>query len=559
MGIKIPLGIENFAEMRENGYYYIDKTAFIKELLGQQFKANLVTRPRRFGKSLTIGMLEDFFDIRRDSRAHFEGLEISKEDALCKEWMNRWPVLSLSFKSVEGLNFKDAYGMLEALVADLCKKYEFLEESTKVNAADRELFQKLEYQKAGSANIKNSLLLFTRMMTAYYGKPTILLIDEYDVPLAKASEHGYYVEMLDVIRAVLGGALKTNDYLKFGVVTGCLRISKESIFTGMNNFVTDSITGDRFNEYLGFTSDEVRQLLENADLSDHMDEVREWYDGYRFGNVEVYCPWAVLNHVNALQLNPSAKPKKYWGFTGHNGIIYQYMDRSLRNVKTNLNKLMDGGVIVTQMEENLTYDYLKSSAKNFWSLLYLSGYLTNADPADADETIPDGTAALRIPNKEVREIFQENILEWFDGYVGKIDRTEICRAIWDGNLNEAERLLSALLLKTVSYYDHRESFFHAFLAGLFAGGEYDVETNNEYGTGRPDVVVRDDDRQRALVIEVKYAKTESEVPGRFREAQKQFAEKRYLEGIPDDYTVKTGYCAVFCAKKCFLEKVPAEK
>lgn len=555
MSMKIPLGIEDFAELREGNYYYVDKTAFIRELLSQQFKANLITRPRRFGKSLTMGMLEDFFDISRNSKAHFDGLEISREIGLCEEWMNQWPVVFLTLKDVEGLTFQDAYGMLKVLVSELCKKYKFLGESLRVNNADRELFEELEYQRADKENLKSALILFTRMMRAHYGKPAILLVDEYDVPLAKASERGYYAEMMDMIRALLGRGVKTNPHLKFAVVTGCLRISKESIFTGMNNFVTDTIIGDRFNEYLGFTPKEVRQLLMDADFIEHMDEVKEWYDGYRFGDIEVYCPWAVLNYVNALQLNPAAEPDLYWGNTSHNGVIYQYISRKLQNVKTNLNMLMDGGVLITRIEENLTYDYLTSTAKNFWSLLYLSGYLTNADPADVKEALPQGYVALRIPNREIRQIFQDNILEWFNNFVEKIDRTEICNAMWNRDVDTAQKLLSALLLKTVSYYDYQESFYHAFLAGLFAGDVYDVESNSEYGSGRPDVVVKDDDAQRALVIEVKYAKKEKEIAEKLKEARKQFAGRQYLEGIPDDYTSKIGYCAVFWAKKCFLEQV----
>ncbi len=555
MSISLPLGIDDFAKVREEHYYYIDKTAFIKQLLNTRFEANLVTRPRRFGKSLTMSMLEDFFDISRDSKAHFDGLKISEETELCERWMNRWPVVALTMKSVDGLNFQDAYGMLEVVIANLCKKYAFLGDSSKVNPADKELFNKLMYQAANKQNLKNSLVLITRMMSAHYGKKVILIMDEYDVPVAKASEHGYYDEMLDMIRSLLGDAIKTNPHLKFAVVTGCLRISKESIFTGVNNFVTDAITGDRFNEHVGFTPVEVRQLLLDVGFIDHMDEVKEWYDGYRFGSVEVYCPWAVLSYASALQRDPGAKPKKYWGNTSGNDIIYKYISRKLRNVKSSLNSLMDDGILVTQIEEDLTYDYLKSSAKNFWSLLYLTGYLTNANPADLKGEVPDTYAALRIPNKEVREVFKSNIIDWFNSYIVKIDRTDICNAIWNGNLDTAQKLLSALLLKTVSYHDYQESFYHAFLAGLFAGDEYDVESNNEYGVGRPDVVVKDDDNQRALVIEVKYAKTESEIPGKFAEARKQFADERYLEGIPDDYTTVTGYCAVFCAKKCFMKIV----
>lgn len=516
MRLSLPLGIDDFAKIRGNHYYYIDKTAFIKELLDTQLEANLITRPRRFGKSLTISMLEDFFDISRDSKAHFEGLEISKEIELCEKWLNQWPVVALTMKSVEGNNFQDA----------------------------------------NNSNLKNSLVLLMRMMNAHYGRPVILLIDEYDVPLAKASEHGYYDEMMSVIRALLGDAIKTNLYLKFAVITGCLRISKESIFTGVNNLVTDGITGNRFNEYIGFTPAEVQRMLSDAELLDHMDAVKEWYDGYRFGKVEVYCPWAVLNYVHALQRDPETQPDTYWGNTSGNGIIRHYIHQNLGNVRSDMNMLMEGGVLITQIEKNLTYDYLKSTPQNFWSLLYLTGYLTNADPAEVTGPIPKGYVALRIPNKEVREVFDDNIREWFSGYVMKLNRAEICDAIWNGDVDTAQRLLSALLLKSISYHDYRENFYHAFLAGLFAGNECAVETNQEYGVGRPDVVIRDDNRQRALVIEVKYAKTETEILTKFWEAQQQFVTERYLEGIPDDYTTIIGYCALFYQKKCFLQKVP---
>lgn len=554
MTIKIPVGLDNFRKIREDGWYYVDKTAFISKLLSQPFEANLITRPRRFGKTLTISMMEDFFDISRDSKSHFAGLEIYNDTALCDEWMNKWPVLSVTLKDVEGLDFDDAYGMLRILISEVCKKYAFLGESNLVDSDDRLIFNELKAQQAEKGNIKSSLLLLTRMMNAHFGKQVILLVDEYDVPLAKASEHGYYEEMLDVIRALLGKAMKTNPYLKFAVVTGCLRISKESIFTGINNFATDSITGDAFNEYIGFTQAEVHQLLGDADLLSHEAEIKEWYDGYRFGNVDVYCPWAVLNYVNALQNNPSAEPESYWANTSHNGIIYHYISKKLKNVRDNFDTLMDGDYIITPIEKNLTYDYITSSSKNFWSLLYLTGYLTIAELSDSSLKLPKGNMALRIPNREVREIFKKNILEWFDDYVVKIDRSQICDALWRGDIDTAQRLLSALLMKTVSYYDYQESFYHAFLAGLFAGDEYEVESNNEYGVGRPDVVIKDVDNQRVLVIEVKYAKTQNDIPMKFREAQRQFVDRKYLEGIPDGYAEKIGYCAVFFAKKCFLEK-----
>lgn len=291
MGVKIPLGVESFARMRENGYYYIDKTMFIKELLSKDFIANLITRPRRFGKSLTMSMVGDFFDISKNSRAHFDGLAISRENEICEKWMNQYPVVFVSFKDIDGNTFDEAYGMMKSFVADVCKMYSFLGESDKVNAADKKIFMELQYQESTSEDLKGSLLLLTRMLSTHYGKKTILLVDEYDVPLAKANDNGYYRKMLTVIKAMLGKALKTNDFLEFGIVTGCLRISKESIFTGLNNLVINSITTERFDECIGFTEIEVQKLLSDTGFIDHAQEIREWYDGYRFGQVDVYCPW----------------------------------------------------------------------------------------------------------------------------------------------------------------------------------------------------------------------------------------------------------------------------
>lgn len=555
MSIKVPLGIESFEKMREGDFYYIDKTPFIKVLLDRQFEASLITRPCRFGKTLTMSMLEDFFDISRDSKSHFEGLAISEDTAICEEWMNQWPVVFLTLKGVEGLNFEDAYGRLEVLIANVCKKYAFLGESSNVDSDDKVIFGKLKAQEADKQNLTNSLALFTRMMSAHYGKPAILLIDEYDVPLSKASEQGYYQEMTDMIRSLLGDVIKTNPYLKLAVVTGCLRISKESIFTGVNNFVTDAITGDSFNEYIGFTAEEVQQMLGDANLAEHAEEIRKWYDGYRFGKAEVYCPWAVLSYINDLQADSDAEPDNYWANTSHNGIIYQFIDRKLQNIKEQFDILMDGGVVVTPIEKKLTYDYLKSSEKNFWSLLYLTGYLTGADPASLTEQVPRGSIALRIPNEEVKSIFKEAIIDWFNDYVIKVDRRDMCQALWNGDIETAQRLLSRLLFKTISFYDYEERYYHAFLVGVFSGDAYAVESNFEYGEGRPDVVVKDDDAQSIIVIEIKYAKTEKDIFVKQKEAAEQFEDRRYLEGISDDYITKIGYSIVFYKKRCVIDRV----
>lgn len=561
MSVKIPIGIENFAKMRERDFYYVDKTAFIRELLNQEFEAYLITRPRRFGKSLTMSMLEDFFDISLDSRQHFDGLAISREAKLCEEWMNQWPVVSLSLKGVEGLNFQDAYGRMEVLIANVCKKYAFLCDSKKVGLADREIFNSLMFQRADRQNLSDSLLLLTRVMAAHYGKPAIMLVDEYDVPLTKAHDNGYYREMLDVIRAMLGAALKTNPYLKFGVVTGCLRVSKESIFTGINNLSANTITMDRFDESIGFTEPEVHALLAASGFPDHAEEVRAWYDGYRFGSVDVYCPWDVLNHVAALMEKPTAKPDNYWADTSHNDVIYKLFENEQFDVNSKFEALLAGGCIRETITENLTYDSLEASEENLWSLLFMTGYLTQARDADMEE-LPSGaftgeyqsaekTVALRIPNEEIKRIFRKSVVAWFKKDVQTVDRTEMFKALWDGDFKKAENDISDLLFSSISYHDYRESYYHAFVAGLFAGAGYVVESNYEYGDGRPDVVIKEKRRRRAMLFEVKHADRDETLEHACKEAIKQIETKRYAEAL-EGYRAIISYGIAFKGKNCMI-------
>lgn len=561
VSIKIPLGIEDFAELRNGNYYYIDKTAFIKELLSQQFKANLITRPRRFGKTLAISMLEDFFDISRDSKAHFDGLEISKETSLCEKWMNKWPVVFLSLKNVEGLNFDEAFGMLRVLIADLCKKYAFLGESNKVDLADKEIFNALRFQKADRENLKSSLSLLTRMMSAHYGSQTILLIDEYDVPLAKAHDNGYYREMLGVIRAMLGISLKTNPYLKFGVVTGCLKISKESVFTGINNLVANTITVERFDECIGFTEPEVMELLSVTGFTDHADEVRMWYDGYRFGSVDVYCPWDVLNHVMALIENHKSQPRLYWESTSGNDVIYKLFENKQFDVNSKFEKLLAGGFIRQAITEDLTYDSLEASEENLWSLLFMTGYLTQYREETITEfsnkitddgyQMKEKSVALCLPNEEVREIFRRLVVEWFKKSVQFIDRSEIFNTLWNSDVKVAEKGISDLLFTAISYNDYKESFYHAFVAGLFAGAGYIVESNREYGDGRPDVVIKEKCKRRVMLFEVKHADVGETLDHACKEAVKQIKEKRYSEPfIMEGYRTIISYGIAFKGKDC---------
>ena len=554
MTIKFPLGIDSFEKLRKAGCYYVDKTDFISTLLRDEFEVNLVTRPRRFGKSLMMSMLEAFFDIARDSRDIFAGLKISEADRLCGEWMNQWPVIFLTLKSVEGRTFELAYERLEILISDLCLKYSFLRESTKVDSADIDMFNRLISKTASRAEVGNALYLLMRMMHAQYGKQVILLLDEYDVPLAKAGEADYYVEMMDVIRGMLGKALKTNEFIKFAVITGCLKIAKESIFTGTNNFVSDTISSDRFDEYFGFTEADVRKLLEDSGFCDHAEEVRVWYDGYRFGSTEVYCPWDVLNHVASLQINPNKKPQNYWGATSHNGVIYRFISREDLDVNAKFETLMAGGYLIERITENLTYDTIKSTEENLWSLLYLTGYLTQTDMPEDFTGDRNEYMALRIPNEEVKSIFKTAIVEWFQDAVKAADRKELFEALWNGDAERAEQLLSEILFETISYYDYQESYYHAFAAGVFSGAGYVVESNYERGNGRPDIVVKDKAKRRIMVIEVKHAKKEKDLEKERDKAVDQIFDRKYMQGLEKGYRSVIGYGAAFFEKECLMKR-----
>ena len=411
--LKIPVGISDFAKIRNYGYYYVDKTGLIEDLLEKETaEVTLITRPRRFGKTMGMSMLANFFDIRKDSKAMFEGLEISKNAALCSEWMNQWPVLFLTFKDVDGLTFASAKEMLLNRIAAIYNDHSYLLEGTRVQENDRKVFERLADEVSGNptdAMLKTSIVLLMRLMRNHYGKPVILLIDEYDVPIAKASAKGYYPEMLEVIKGLMSTALKDNDALRFAVITGCLRIAKESIFTGTNNFVSDTISSSHLNEYFGFTQEDVDQILEDANCQEHAADIKNWYDGYHFGDLDVYCPWDVMNYLRDLQRNPKAKPASYWKNTSDNSIIRSFIDYAGRSISRKLETLLSGGYILQRIEENLTYDYLHSSEENLWSILYLTGYLTQVREEDLPDPLPEKMSALVIPHAEVQEIFETTI------------------------------------------------------------------------------------------------------------------------------------------------------
>lgn len=553
--LKIPVGISDFEKIRKNQYYFVDKSGLIEELLNTESnEVTLITRPRRFGKTLGMSMLASFFDIRRDSSELFQGLKISQKEELCQKWMNQYPVLFLTFKDVDGLDFQSAKEMLRIQIADRCNEYLYLISSEKVNENDKAIFRQLADVVKGDvsdAMLKTGIALIMRMLKDYYEKPVILLLDEYDVPLAKASVHGYYAEMLEVMRAMISTALKDNPSLRFAVVTGCLRISRESIFTGTNNFVSDTIFDTRLNEYFGFLQDEVEQLLTAIGAKDKAGIVKEWYDGYHFGSYDVYCPWDVLNYGNRLQTTGSDVPVSFWKNTSDNAIIRSFVEIQSDIITDKLETLMSGGFIRQKIVEDLTYDYLHSSEENLWSVLYLTGYLT----IDRKESrVLDGEYALIIPNAEIQEIFETTIQKWFQDYVASCDRRKLFAAVWNGDTEQMSVEMNRLLRQTISYYDYREDFYHAFLAGIFAGAGYMVESNKEYGEGRSDVVVKDLRDGRAAVFEVKYAKRLTDLEQECEKAVMQINDRMYAKTLEDRYDQVSCFGIAFYKKRCLIQK-----
>lgn len=551
--LKIPIGRSGFADIRKNGYYYVDKSNLIKELLrtdGRQ--VTLITRPRRFGKTLGMSMLSEFFDIRKDSRTLFADLSITGEEKLCEEWMNQYPAIFLSFKSVDGLNFAKAYEKLASVLSELYKEYLCLMESDKLDSFSKESFRQMVSQKASQGAVENSLLNLIKMLQIYYGRPVILLMDEYDVPLAKASDNGYYREMLDVMKGIMQ-AVKDNDALKFAVVTGCLRIAKESIFTGTNNFVPDTISDTRLDEYFGFTQREVDMILRDAGMTDHADIIKEWYDGYHFGDFDVYCPWDVMNYVERLLLDSKAKPAGYWKNSSDNGIIRSFLEFAGDTITKKFETLLSGGYVIQRVEEDLTYNELLSSEENLWSMLYLTGYLTRVREDQLKRDIPERCFALTIPNREIKEIFETTIGKWFLESTQKLDRKKFFNAIWNGDARTVTEEMTKLLRRTISYYDYREDFYHAFFAGIFAGAGYVVESNREHGEGRSDIIVQDYSGDQAAVFEVKYAKSQEGMAKSCEEALAQMDKQMYGEEFRDDYSKVICYGVSFYKKRCMVQ------
>lgn len=552
---KIPIGISDFGEIRANGYYYIDKTGLIPELLKtESTKATLMTRPRRFGKTLGISMLAYFFDIRKNSCSLFENLQVTDHPDICSAWMNQWPTLHLTFKDIDGLDYEAARGMLRNQIAQLCKEHLYLEKSEKVNEYDRKVFSQLADLVDGRATddqLKTSLSLLMRMLETHYGKQVILLLDEYDVPLAKADSHGYYPQMLETIKAMLSTALKDNTSLKFAVITGCLRISKESIFTGTNNFTTDTISGSRYNEYFGFTHQEVETLLRDTDCGEHQEKIRKWYNGYHFGSLDIYCPWDVLNYVNKAITEGMQEPENFWENTSDNAIIRSFLEHTDFDITEKFETLLKGGYIKETITENLTYNFLMSSEENLWTLLYFTGYLTQARPEEITpgDSLAKKQLALKIPNAEILEIFQKSVIEWTNQSISKTSRQDLFQAMWEGESEKLTEQISDLLFGTISFHDYAESFYHAFLAGLLTNFGYAVESNHEQGLGRPDIVIKDRKKRRAAVIEIKITKSQENLPRECQKALSQIKEQQYDKKIR-----QTGFKNVFCYGIAFCQK-----
>lgn len=548
MELKIGVGKSDFADLRTSGDYYVDKTEIIYELVHEtDNKVTLFTRPRRFGKTLTMSMLSNFFSIRKNSRDIFHGLKIMEHKEFCEKWMNHYPVLFLSLKDIEAESFEGAYKMLQTRLADVCKEIADLAEHPAIDNDDRKIFAKLKAKSADEDEVKNSLKTIMRMFHAVYGKEVILLIDEYDVPLAKASEKNdsqntFYASMLDVLRGIMGTTLKDNEFLAFAVVTGCLHIAKESIFTGTNNFASYSVLDQDFSEYFGFSESEVAELLCAGDREEKADLIKEWYDGYVFGNSFVYCPWDVINYMSALKKRRDAKPKNYWKNTSHNGILLSFVKRTDFDVSDKFETLMNGKTVTQKISDELTYDTLHASEDNLWSVLLMTGYVTKADPNEDEDTV-----SLKIPNREIASIFKDAVVTHFKNTIDNDTQKSLMEALWNGDEQTAAKAISDLLWKTISYNDYHEDYYHAFLAGVFTGLGYEVASNKETGLGRPDILLKDKSNRRAVIIEAKRSRKESDLDKNCDEALDQIAAEKYADGL-------YGYEQIFCYGVAFFQK-----
>ena len=562
--LKLPVGIENFEEIRKLGFYYIDKTRLIEQLLQGWGKVTLFTRPRRFGKTLNMSMLRSFFEIGMD-KSLFDGLYISGNKVLCDEHMGKYPVIFLSFKGVEGLTYDEAFDVLVRVIGKEISRVSFLADSDKLTMLEREQYKGLTIIEDGSFvfskdKLISSLQLLSQLLYKHYGQKVVILIDEYDVPLDKAFQNGYYKEMVSLIRGLFGQALKTNEFLQFAVLTGCLRVSKESIFTGLNNFEINSIVDIDHDEQFGFTDDEVMKLLSDYDRSERYPDVKEWYDGYHFGNTDIYCPWDVINFAKKLVSDPSARPSAFWINSSGNDMVKRFVDKADQTTRDEIEKLVAGGFVEKQLRLDLTYDEIDNTIDNLWSVLFTTGYLTKI----GEVKVPDSESyayKLVIPNKEVREVFILQIQEWFKAVVAKDDDTMklLSRAILDKDEKQIARQLNIVMSRMISILDTKapdamkENFYHGLLLGLLRGSNPDwlIKSNRESGDGFSDILIMPEDPDAGIVIEVKYAKEMKELDAACEAAMAQIKNKRYDEALRDEGRCDIlAYGIAFCRKRC---------
>lgn len=558
---KLPIGIDNFEKIRENDYYYVDKTGMIKALLMSGSEVTLFTRPRRFGKSLNMSMLKSFFAIDEEQEKQlkiFEKLQIATEKKLCEAYMGKYPVLFLSLKEISALEYEKARAMIVFAVNELARKNQFILQSEKMSDVDKEVYRRLLDNDMNDAVLINSLKLLSGFLKKYYGSKTIILIDEYDVPLAKAFEQGYYNEMTELIRGFFGQALKSNDNLEFAVLTGCMRISKESIFTGLNNLRVCSITDVNFEEFFGFTDDEVKKVLEYYGFEEKYQQVKEWYDGYQFGNVEVYCPWDVLNYVASLQNDPSAFPQNYWMNTSSNEIVRRFIRKADNGtVRREIERLVAGEKIEKEIHQELTYQDMYTSIENMWSVLFTTGYLTKRGTGNGRNI------RLTIPNREIRDIFTTQIMTWFKENVEKDGKTlrDFCLALEEGRAEEVERILSIYLKKTISIRDTfvqkkmKENFYHGILIGILGLKEHwGISSNRESGDGYSDIVIETEDMEKGIIIEAKYAE-DGDLQKACEKALAQIEDNHYEEELEDEGIEDIlKYGIAFYKKRCRVIK-----
>ncbi|MFR8563638.1 MAG: AAA family ATPase [Blautia sp.] len=550
---RLPVGLENFEQIINDNYYYVDKTGLISELIRNGGMVNLFTRPRRFGKTLNMSMLEHFFSIERD-QSIYDGLEISKDTKLCEEYMGKYPVISISLKGINAATYEDAFDFAVQIMKNAAGKMQFLLESGNLSDFDKAEYKKLLDSGMSKAVFCSGLKTLSELLEKHYGTKAVLLIDEYDVPLAKAFENGYYDQMIFLIRSLLEQALKTNDSLKFSVMTGCMRISKESIFTGLNNLKVLSITDERYDEYFGFTDAEVREMLKYYGIEDHYEEVKNWYDGYLFGGVEVYCPWDVLNYCDKLKDHTDSFPENYWINTSSNDAIRKFIQMS-DNFKTKreIETLLAGGEIIKEIHQELTYPEMYQSLENVWSLLFMTGYLTQRGRIDAKRY------KLAIPNLEIRDIFQTQIMEYFKESVAKDGDTlsRFCDALKRGEETKVEEIFESYLKKTISIRDtfvkkaSKENFYHGILLGILGvKEEWYVSSNQECGDGYSDILVETENSEMVILIEVKYA-NDGNLDQACQRALQQIAEKKYDEEFRENGVDKILKYGIACyMKRC---------